>query len=95
MARLSSFSRDLSSPCLILPRRYPGYGWMATQGYKSVDCGYGHGKNSEGYCTPLSWVRRLWLFTLPSSLPLADSSVSGSSSLSTLLRRRSDATKPG
>jgi len=31
------------------------YEWMSTQGYSSVDCGYGYSKDSSGRCTQANW----------------------------------------
>jgi hypothetical protein len=34
------------------------YTWMTSEGYKSVDCGYGYNKDSSGRCAKADWVRR-------------------------------------
>lgn len=34
------------------------YSWMTSEGYKSVDCGYGYNKDSSEHCTKADWVRR-------------------------------------
>jgi hypothetical protein len=35
------------------------YTWMTSEGYKSVDCGYGYNKDSSQHCTKADWVRRI------------------------------------
>lgn len=37
-------------------------------GYKSLDCGYGYTKSSDGHCQPESWVSRLVYLTSSSLL---------------------------
>lgn len=34
------------------------YDWMTSEGYKSVDCGYGYNKDESQHCTKADWVRR-------------------------------------
>lgn len=34
------------------------YTWMTSEGYKSVDCGYGYNKDSSQRCAKADWVRR-------------------------------------
>lgn len=33
------------------------YSQYQSGGYQNLDCGYGHSRNSQGYCMPESWVR--------------------------------------
>ena len=46
------------------------YSTFTSEGYKSMDCGYGYSKGSDGKCNAQSWVRLSVL--LPSSLNLPD-----------------------
>jgi hypothetical protein len=41
------------------------YTWMTSEGYKSVDCGYGYNKDDSQHCKKADWVRRI-LPVLPS-----------------------------
>lgn len=34
------------------------YDWMTSEGYKSVDCGYGYNKDESQHCKKADWVRR-------------------------------------
>jgi len=34
------------------------YTWMTSEGYKSVDCGYGYNKDESQRCSKADWVRR-------------------------------------
>jgi hypothetical protein len=34
------------------------YAYMTSEGYKSVDCGYGYNKDSSQRCAKADWVRR-------------------------------------
>jgi len=34
------------------------YNWMTSEGYKSVDCGYGYKKDESQHCAKADWVRR-------------------------------------
>jgi len=36
------------------------YDWMTSEGYKSVDCGYGYGKDESQHCKKADWVRRIF-----------------------------------
>lgn len=42
------------------------YTWMTSEGYKSVDCGYGYNKDESQHCKKADWVRRISV-TLPSA----------------------------
>jgi hypothetical protein len=33
------------------------YADFSSSGYKSLECGYGYYRESDGYCTPHTWVR--------------------------------------
>lgn len=34
------------------------YAYMTSEGYKSVDCGYGYNKDASQHCAKADWVRR-------------------------------------
>ena len=38
------------------------YTWMTSEGYKSVDCGYGYNKDESQHCKKADWVRRNFAF---------------------------------
>jgi hypothetical protein len=38
------------------------YSSYMSGGYKSLNCGYGYSKQSDGSCKPESWVRRPFFF---------------------------------
>jgi len=45
------------------------YTWMTSEGYKSVDCGYGYGKDESQHCKKADWVRPIHS-AHPARLPL-------------------------
>jgi len=64
----STTAYGVAAPSTVTPAPTAGvydkmpYAAYQAGGYKSLDCGYGYSKQSDGSCKPLSWVSRECFF---------------------------------